>query len=313
MAEDAIMLDQVMDIDENMPTAPSTVGSAATTSRNPLRTRRSPGNANEKRGNRDPLKPRPSAKVQKSSSNPNTNRHNGSGHADQNSEITYRAWKVARYRKRCIKRAIASGTWEVPAISNLEEIVGRSAVDQHEPHKLQRLNAHIVTQALQEPLPGMAFDAAAPPTFTDADMADLVRALEAYQMNLAAKGRVRLASEAGSLVRSFARDVLYIVLMRPEKLNHKIASGGFWEQVGWDLQRAKKVRWLAQRVIKMLDFKMVSTCPLFSFAMSFPAQVDVVLAALDHPGKHPVIDEVRFAPFRFYQQLYSPHYPTGSC
>lgn len=293
MAEDAMMLDSAMDIDDQVLPVPSTGGTTVTTSRNALHARRDLSNANAKRGSRDALKPRAGTKVQKpSSSSFNAKRRR---ELDYPGKIADDSRKLARKNKRCIRSAVASGSFDVRAVDDLAELVGPSAVDKDEPHKLQRLNPHIVAEALNEPLPGMAFDPAAPSCFTEADMADLVQALEATQMHLASRGKVRLANEAGSLLRCFSREILFMVLVRPKKLGFRIASDEFWTQVNMDLHWGKKTRWLTRMATKILRESYVDTCPMFSYNMSFPARADVVMAALESPGKHPVIDEVRCA------------------
>lgn len=293
MAEDAMMLDPAMDIDDHVSPVPSTSATTVTTSRNALRARRDLPNANARRGSRDALKPRPGTKVQKSSSS--SFNHKRRRDLVCPGKIADDSRKLARKNTRCIRRAVASGSFDVRAVDDLAEWVGPSAVDKDEPYKLQRLNPHIVAEALNEPLPGMAFDPAAPLCFTEAEMADLVQALEATQMHLASRGMVRLADEADSLLRGFAREVLFMVLDRPEKLGCRIASDEFWTQVNMDLHWAKKTRWLTRKATKILRESYVDTCPMFSYNMSFPARVDVVMAALKSPGKHPVIDEVRCA------------------
>lgn len=294
MADDAIMLDQAMDIDKDVPPVPSTGSTPAATPQSLLRTRPNLPYANEKRGNHDPLKPHRGAKIQKHPSSIDTHHRKNLGHVDLGKDSI----SIRRNRKLRIQHAIASGSFAVRSLSNLAEIYGPSAVDTDEPQKLQRLNKDLVTQALCSPLPGMAFDSSSPPSFTEAEMDDLVRVLEAHQMHLASKGKIVLSTEAGRLLRSFAREIMAVVLLFPEKLGCKIGGDEFWTQVNLDYLRKKKIRWLTPRVMELLKLtganrsqrRIVATREDRS---ALSALADVIMHALDAPGRRPVIDKVR--------------------
>ncbi|KAG6362689.1 hypothetical protein INS49_007782 [Diaporthe citri] len=286
MAEDVSTLDQAMDIDADVPRVPSTGSTSVATSRSPLRARRNLPNENDKRRNNqvdDSLKPRPDAKVHKSSSNANTTRHNPSYLEKQKRKMMM--INVQRNRKLRIQNAIANGTFQIRPL-------GYDSVeaDQGEPQQLERLNKDLVTQALYSPVPGMAFD----PTmtsFSEADMGDLVQALEAFQMHLARKGTIVLSDRAGPLLRSFARDVLAIVLLQPDKPGWNISVDDFWARVALDYQQSKKLKWLTLRVMKLLEPAEEDTAPKRGKGPPFAARMNVVLDALKAPGKVPVLDK----------------------
>lgn len=295
MADDVIMFDQAMDIDNDVPPAPSTGSTHAATPQSLLLTHRNLPNANEKRGHHDTLKASLRAKIQKRPSNRDTHHRKDLGLADHGKDSV----SIRRNRKLRIQHAIASGSFAVRSLSNLAEIYGPSVVDQDEPQKLQRLNKDIVTQALCAPLPGMAFDLSSPPSFTEAEMDDLVWVLEAHQMHLASKGKIVLSTEAGRLVRAFAREMMAVILLFPEKLGCKIGTDEFWAQVNLDYLRKKKIRWLTPRVMELLKSAGANNLPRRSGAKrddraSFSALADMIMHALDAPGRRPVIDKVRY-------------------
>lgn len=129
-------------------------------------------------------------------------------------------------------------------------------------------------------------------------MDDLVRVLEAHQMHLASKGKIVLSTEAGRLVRAFAREMMAVVLLFPEKLGCKIGADEFWTQVNLDYLRKKKIRWLTPRVMELLQSTGANNVPRRTGAKrndrsSFSALADVIMHALEAPGRHPVIDKVR--------------------
>lgn len=287
MAEDAIMLDPSMDMDTDAPPVPSTPNTSAATSRRLLRPRRILLPANEKRGNHqvdDSLKPRPDSKVQKSSSNTNVIHQKLSYNDKQRRKMIMT--NAQRNRKLRIQQAIANGSFQVRSLS-----YDSVETDQGEPHQLERLNMALVTQALYSPVPGMAFD----PTmasFSEADMDDLVQALEAFQRHLARRGSVILSDRAGALLRAFARDVLAIVLLQPEKPGCNISEDDFWTRVSLDYQQSKKLKWLTVRVTKLLESTEEDTAPQRGKKSPFAAHVDMVVDALKAPGNHPVLDKV---------------------
>lgn len=294
MADDAIMLDQAMDIDNDVPPVPSTGSTPAATPQSLLRIRRNLPNAKEKRRHHDVLKRHRDANIQKYPSSIDIHHRKNLGPADHGKDSA----SIRRNRRLRIQHAIASGSFVVRSLSNLAEIYGPSAVDQAEPQKLQRLNKDIVTQALCAPIPGMAFDPSSPPSFTDAEMDDLVHVLEAHQMHLASKGKIVLSSEAGRLLRSFAREMMAVVLLCPEKLGCRIGADEFWIQVNLNYLRKKKIRWLTPRVIELLKSTGANNLPRRSGAKrddraSSSALADVIMHALDAPGRRPVIDQVR--------------------
>lgn len=284
MADDAFMLDQAMDIDNDVPHVPSTGSTPAATPQSLLRTRRN--------CHHDVLKRHRDANIQKRPSIIDTHHRKGFSHAAHTREQV----NIRRNRKLRIQHAIASGSFVVRSLSNLAEIYGPSAVDQDEPQKLQRLNKDIVTQALCAPLPGMAFDASSSPSFTEAEMDDLVHVLEAHQMHLASKGKIVLSSEAGRLVRAFAREMMAVLLLSPEKLGCRIGADEFWAQVNSDYLRKKKIRWLTPRVMQLLKsgeaYNLLRRTGSNDRASS-SALADVIMHALDAPGRSPVIDQVR--------------------
>lgn len=294
MADDAFMLDQAMDIDNDVPPVPSTDTAPAFTSRSTLRARGNLAVANEKRRHQNVLKRHRDANIQKHPSIIDTHHRKTLGHANHTREQV----NIRRNRKLRIQHAIASGSFVVRSLSNLAEIYGPSAVDQDEPQKLQRLNKDIVTQALCAPLPGMAFDPFSPPSFTEAEMADLVHVLEAHQMHLASKGKIVLSSEAGRLLRAFAREMMAVLLLSPEKLGCRIGADEFWAQVNSDYLRKKKIRWLTPRVMQLLKsgeaYNLLRrTGSMRGDRSSSSALADVIMHALDAPGRSPVIDQVR--------------------
>lgn len=289
MAEDAMMVDQAMDIDANVPPVPSTGSTSATTSRSPLHARRNLLNTNNKRDGHqvgDSLKPRPDAKVHKSSPNSNTTRHHSSYIEKQKRKMTMIS--VQRNRKLRIQNAIANGSFQVRSLSY--DPVG---VDEGELLQLERLNKELVTQALYSPVPGMAFDATMP-SFSEADLSDLVQALEAFQRHLARKGKIVLSDKAGPLLRSFARDVLAIVLLQPDKPGYDISVDDFWNHVTLDYQQSKKLKWLTTRVTKLLESTEEDTAPKRGKISPFAAHANKVVDALKAPGKHPILDKVRY-------------------
>lgn len=294
MADDAIMLVQAMDIDNDVPPVPSTGSTPAATPQSLLRIRRNLPNAKEKRRYHDVLKRHRDANIQKHPSSIGIHHRKNLGPADHGKDTA----SIKRNRKLRIQHAIASGSFLVRSLSNLGEIYGPSAMDQDEPQKLQRLNKDIVAQALCAPLPGMAFDPSSPPSFTEAEMDDLVQVLEAHQMHLASKGKIVLSSEAGRLLRSFAREMMAVVLLCPEKLGCRIGADEFWIQVNLDYLRKKKTRWLTPRVMELLKSAGVNNLPRRPGAKrddraSSSALADVIMHALDAPGRRPVIDQVR--------------------
>lgn len=282
MAEDANMLDEAMDIDADAPPVPSTSSTSATTPRSPLLARRNVPNANEKRGTHqagDSLKPRPDSKVIKFSATPNTVRDRPSYSEKQRRKMIMAS--AQRNRKLRIQQAIANGSFQLRSL-------GYEVANQVEPEQLERLTKDLVTQALYAPVPGMAFD----PTmhsFSEDDMSDLVQALEAYQMHLARKGKIVLSDKAGPLLRSFARDVLAIVLLQPEK----ISADDFWTSVALDYEQSKKLKWLTVRVTKLLESTEEDAAPKRGKISPFAAHVNMVVDALKAPGKHPILDKVR--------------------
>ncbi|KKY37936.1 hypothetical protein UCDDA912_g02154 [Diaporthe ampelina] len=287
MAEDIIMLNQAMDVDTGVPPVPSTGGTSSVHPRSPLCARRSIPNGNDKRGNMyDSLKLRPGSKVQKNSSHSQANRHKDSGHAEQRRKMI----NTQRNRKLQIQHAVANGTFQIRTLSDLGEGNRPTTVDQDGSQQIQRLNKDIVAQALYGPVPGMTFDPALP-SLNETDMADLVQALEAFQMHLARKGRVALTDRAGALLRAFARDVLAMVLLRPDKRGCKIAADDFWAQVAVDYTQSKKARWLTMRASRLLGSSAAATVPKWRRGKPFTAHGSVVLNALEAPGRHPVIDE----------------------
>ncbi|KAI7785650.1 hypothetical protein LA080_006670 [Diaporthe eres] len=286
MAEDTIMLDPSMDMDTDAPPVPSNRSTSAATSRRLLRPRRILLPANEKRGNHqvdDSLKPRPDSKVQKSSSNTNAIHQKLSYNDKQRRKVIM--INAQRNRKLRIQQAIANGSFQVRSLS-----YDSVETDQGEPQQLERLNKALVTQALYSPVPGMAFD----PTmasFSEADMDDLVQALEAFQRHLARKGLVILSDRAGPLLRAFARDVLAIVLLQPEKPGCNISEDDFWTRVSLHYQQSKKLKWLTVRVTKLLESTEEDTAPKWGKKSPFAAHVDMVVDALKAPGNHPVLDK----------------------
>ncbi|KAK7734772.1 hypothetical protein SLS63_004192 [Diaporthe eres] len=284
MAEDAIMLDPSMDIDTDAPPAPSTRSTSAATSRRLLRPLRILVPAIEKRGNHqvdDSLKPRPDSKVQKSSSNPNAIRQKLSYDDKQRRKMIM--INAQRNRKLRIQHAIANGSFQIRSL-------GYDSVEVDQGEQLERLNKDLVTQALYSSVPGMAFD----PTmasFSEADMGDLVQALEAFQRHLARKGSVVLSDRAGPLLRSFARDVLAVVLLQREKPGCNISVDDFWTRVALDYQQSKKLKWLTVRVTKLLESTEEDTTPKRGKKSPFAAHVDMVVDALKAPGMHPVLDK----------------------
>lgn len=284
-----MMLDQAMDIDADVPPVPSTGRTSVATSRSPLRARRNLPNENEKRGNHkvdDSLKPRPDSKIQKSSPNPNAIRHKPSYYEKQRRKMMM--INAQRNRKLRIQHAIANGSFQVRSLS-----YEAAEVDQGEPLQLERLNKDLVTQALYSPVPGMAFDPTVT-SFSEADMGDLVQALEAFQRHLARKGTVVLSDRAGPLLRSFARDVLAIVLIQPDKPGCNISVDDFWTRVTLDYQRSKKVKWLTLRTMNLFESTEQDTAPKRGKASPFSAHLHMVLDALKAPGKHPILDKVRY-------------------
>lgn len=295
MADDAFMLDQAMDIDNDVPPVPSMGTTPAATPQSLLRTHRNRPNANEKRGHHDVLKRHRDASIQKHPSNLDNHRRKNLGHANHTRDQA----NIRRNRKLRIQHAIASGSFLVRSLSNLAEIYGPSAVDQDQPEKLQRLNKDLITQALCTPVPGMAFDPSSLPSFTEAEMDDLVHVLEAHQMHLASKGKIVLSSEAGRLLRAFAREMMAVMLLSPEKLGCRIGADEFWAQVNLDYLRKKKIRWLTPRVMQLLKsgeaYNLLRrTGSKRDDRASSSALADVIMRALDAPGKCPVIDQVRY-------------------
>lgn len=281
MAEDANMLDEAMDIDADAPPAPSTSSTSAATPRSPLLARRNVPSANEKRGNHvvgDSLKPRPDSKVIKFSSTPKTVRDRPSYSEKQRRKMIMAS--AQRNRKLRIQQAIANGSFQLRSL-------GYEVANQVEPEQLERLNKDLVTQALYAPVPGMAFDPTIP-SFSEADMGDLVQALEAYQMHLARKGKIVLSDKAGPLLRSFARDVLAIVLLQPDK----ISADDFWTSVALDYEQSKKLKWLTVRVTKLLESTEEDAAQKRGKISPFAAHVNMVVDALKAPGKYPILDKV---------------------
>jgi len=280
MADDAIMPDQAMDIDSNAPPASSNSGTPAATSRSPLRARRNLSNPNEKRGTHDGLKVHSYAKIQKSSSNTSTSLGKVYSFRQQ---LGQRA-----KRKQRLQRAIADGSFQFRDWVPRDVFSTTADREQGELQQVQRLDATLVTAALFEPVPGMTFDPAAPFAFNSQPdtMADLVQALEAFQVHLARKGKVVLADKAGPLLRGLARDTLAAVLLRPDRSSRTIGVDDSWECVASDYLTSKKVKWLASKVSDSFDTVMPGK------GQSFKEYWNLVLETMETPGKHPQITEV---------------------
>lgn len=328
MAEDAIMVDQVMDIDSNesleLPTTngdlvATTNGASATTNtnQNPLNARRNISNPKDPRSNhRDTHKAHPSGRIQKSyySSTPKT-----ASHKAYNISAAERIKTLQRgLRRQQVTNAIADGSFSIfievdghglvsrgssgQATSNPHE-VDEDGDDEQEHIKvevlqLRRLNAGLVKAALFEPIPGMTFDATAPCAFTNggggALMADLVQALEAFQVHLARKDRVVLSNRAGGLLRGLARDVLCTAAMQPARPGRNLRGGVAWhladgEDVFWacvaeSYVHRKKVKWVSGRVMSAyargrLRGVLTSSPPDREY-------IQRVMWALDNPGSN---------------------------
>lgn len=289
MDEDAMMADQAMDIDGDAAPIPSTDGTSAVTSPNPLRARRSLPSTNENRRSHDSLRAHPGAGVRKHSPNTDTFSGADSWYADQR-RMKLRA---IRNRKLSVQQAIANGTYQIRSINDPNDENSPPTVDQPDPEQLQRLNRDIVAQALYDPVPGMAFDPAVP-SFDEDDMQDLVQALEAFQRHLARKGRIVLSDRAGAIFRSFARDVLAVFALQPKEPDYEVGSEGFWDRVARDYHWTKRAKYLTQSAVKILGHTVLHTVPTSGKRMRFTAQVKVVMNALENPGLHPTLDAVSF-------------------
>lgn len=188
-----------------------------------------------------------------------------------------------------IQRAIADGSYQIRASDPQGDGTSSASQGQGQLEQIQRLDQTLVTAALFEPVPGMTFDPAAPWAFNNqADMQELVQSLEAFQMHLARKGQVVLSHRSGPLLRGFARDVLATVTLRQARPGSEIGAVGavdFWTQVALDYEQSKKVKWLAARIMQSLQ-------PI-SGRLSSRACGKLVIEALEAPGKHPQVDQVR--------------------
>lgn len=280
MGEEAIMLDEAMDIDNNVFPVPADGNTSAATSQNPLPAHRNLSNPNEKRRSHGSLKIHPGAGVQKASSNAKIIRHNSS-FREQKQKMIRRTLRLQR-----IQRAIADGSYQIRSSDPQGE--GSSTANKHQGamEQIQRLDQNLVTAALFEPVPGMTFDPTAPWAFNNqTDMKDLMQSLEAFQMHIARKGQVVLSHRSGPLLRGFARDVLATVLVQQARPGSQIGVVDFWTQVALNYEHSKKVKWLTTRVMQSLR-------PTNARA-SFRTYAKMVLEALDAPGKHPQVDQVR--------------------
>lgn len=286
MIKDVNMLDQDMDIDANVPPAPSRDGISFVRIHGPLRGRRVPPNANNTQGNtHDSFRLRRGGRVQKASSNSQANRHRDPGRAEQQRKTS----NAQQTRKLRIQQAVADGTFQIGALSNPGEGTSSSAMDQGE--QIQRLNRDIVTQALYAAIPGLTFDPALFP-FNETDMADMVRAMESFQMHLARKGMVVLTDKADSLLRAFARTLLASVLSWLKKPGCNITAADFWTQVATHYHRSKNMRWLTLEVFKLLESVDVDVLLKRGKGKSFKAYRNVVQQALEAPGENPMVDGV---------------------
>lgn len=274
------MLDEAMDIDNNVFPVPSDGSTSAATSQNPLPAQRNLSNPNEKRRNHGSLKIHPGAGVQKALSNAKIIRHNSS-FREQKQKMIRRTLRMQR-----IQRAIADGSYQIRTSDPHGDGTSTASQGQGQLEQIQRLDHNLVTAALFEPVPGMTFDPNAPWAFNNqTDMKDLVQSLEAFQMHLARKGQVVMSHRAGPLLRGFARDVLATVILRQARTGSEIGVVDFWTQVALDYEQSKKVKWLAARIMQSLQ-------PI-SGRLSSRACGKLVIEALEAPGKHPQVDQVR--------------------
>ncbi|KAG8157285.1 hypothetical protein KVR01_012993 [Diaporthe batatas] len=314
MDDDIMMLDQAMDVDSNVPAVPVTTSAdpattttmtmttttAATTNRNPLRARRNISNPRQSRGRpHEPLKINTSARIHKSHA-PTSKTAPSSSHNRQpfnvRADELFKAHSRA-VRKQKVARAIADGTFQIPRDTDIvspgpapdeyhraEEQEQEQAQEQEQ---VRRLDAALVAEALLDPVPGMAFDRAAQPSSAlatgSAGMADLVRALEAFQVHLARKGMAVPSERAGALVRGLARDVLRTMMLRPDRPPPGPDGGAdaFWAGVARDYPAGKKLRWLAFRV------GFADPEGRLRPGLSRDEYVQTVLEALERPGSHP--------------------------
>lgn len=288
MDEDTMMADQAMDIDGDAAPIPSTDGTSAVAPPSTLRARRSLPNTNENHRNHDSLRAHPAAGVRKHSSNTDTFSGADSWYAD----LRRMRLRAIRNRKLSVQQAMVNGTYQIRSINDPNDENSPPTVDQPEPEQLQRLNRDIVAQALYDPVPGMAFDPTVP-SFDEADIQDLVQALEAFQRHLARKGRIVLSDRAGAIFRAFARDVLAVFALQPNEPDYEVGSDGFWDRVAGDYQWSKRTKYLTQSAMKILAPTGVYTYPMWgSKRMPFTAHVRVVQSALENPGQHPTLDAV---------------------
>lgn len=306
MADDIMMLDQAMDTDSNVSVVPPTTNSVAamiTSNRNPLHARRYISNPKDSRGRiHEALKPNSTAKIQKSYAS--TSKTASHQHQTYNISAAERI-KHRGLRKEQVIRAIADGSFRVTRDTDLvsprgdgtfnhagnatsnpgDNSIYAPAHDQRDmANQLRRLDAELVAAALFEPIPGMTFDPTAPCAFTSdlALMADLVQALEAFQMHIARKGQVVLSHKAGGLLRGLARDVLHTMVKQRQRGGVEEEAQYYWAGVARDYVRGKKITWLAGRYLfadPCRTLMVGRTESLWDF-------VGMLLEAVECPGKH---------------------------
>lgn len=297
MAEDAIMLDQAMDIDNDAPPAPSTDSTPTVTPPSTLRSRRDLTNANDKRGKQLMLTHTRSA-IQKYSSTQNTNRDKDLSYREQRRQLKF----MKRNRKLRLQRAITSRTFEVRPLG--DDRPSFAEEDDELPEQIQRLNTDILTKALHEAHPGLYFNDNLPPQFTEADMANLVQLVEEWQVGCARNGAVMLADKADRLLWGWASDALTVVLWRVKKLGCEIGGDQFWELASAKYLRVKRARWLTAKCMKLLESDELESYRMWGW-VSFRLHAHVVLDAMENPGKHPKLDKVRCCtqPVRHFKSL----------
>jgi hypothetical protein len=241
------MTDQAMDIDI---IAPSATPAEGPTFKNKTARSRYPPRASRNFFNLKPTRAAP-------------HHHPGLPKIQKTSKIDLVKLRTYRQKlRRRVRAAIADGSFHVQQTDGglPNHLDGDSSIEgmvPGHPGQVRRLDEGLVAAALYEPVPGMTFDpAAAPSDFflngQQASMADLVRALEAFQAHLAQKGHLVLSDGAGPgrLLRTLARDILGTVLHCPRASsspNHSPAAVGFWDHVAEDYVAYKIYRSLAAR------------------------------------------------------------------